>query len=103
MESHKGILQCVIKFAFDFALKHILWYGIINIKQGNRILTNHRTDKLTECSIDIYFTRYWNSLLRKAAVHITWNETKLRLECWPAFTSNCNIFTISSVFRNPIF
>ena len=47
MESHKGILLRIIKFALDIAFVHIIWYGVVDVKKCYCIITDHCADVLT--------------------------------------------------------
>ena len=102
VESHKCIFLCIVIFSFDIFFIKISRYGIVDIKQGNRILTDDRSDKFAERSVNIHFTGYRNSLRRQTAVHITWNKSELRLESRPAFSCDRNVFSVSSVCFHPV-
>ena len=51
-------LLCISEFAFDLFFVHICRNCIIDIKQRHCILADHGTDKLAQCSVDIYLTGY---------------------------------------------
>ena len=41
--------------------------------------------------------------VRASNIYITWNETKLCLECRPAFSCDCNVLSVTFMFFNPVF
>lgn len=47
MKAHEGVRMLVIEFTFNRLFVHILWYGIIDVKQGNSILADAGSDELT--------------------------------------------------------
>ena len=102
MEAHKGILQSIRKFALDALFVHILRNGVVDIQQGNGILTDAGSDELAECSVDINLTGYRNSSSCKAAVYIAGNKTELGLECRPAFSCDGHILTVALVCLYPV-
>ena len=102
VEAHECILKCVIKFALDISLVHILGHGVVDVQKGNRILADNRADVLAERSVDINLTGHRDSLGCQAAVHIAGHETELCLECGPAFSGNGHIFSVALVLLHPI-
>ena len=46
MEAHEGILQSIREFALDALFVHILRNGVVDIQQGNGILTDAGSDEL---------------------------------------------------------
>ena len=103
MESHKCIFLCIWEFSFDALFVHICRYCIVDIKKCYCILADSSSDKLAECSVNINLTGYRDSLSCQTAVYITWNKSELCLECRPAFSCQCYIFTISFVISYPVF
>ena len=103
MESHKGIFERVIIFALDFCLIHIIWNGIINIKQGDSVLAYDCSDVLADCTVDIHLAGYRNPLRGQTTVHITRYKTKLCLEGRPAFPGNRHVFSVSLMITDPVF
>ena len=103
MESHKCIFLCIWEFCFNALFIHICRYCIIDVEECNCILADNSSDELAECSVNINLTGYRDSLCCQTAVYITWNESELCLECRPAFSCACNVFSVSSVLLNPVF
>lgn len=102
MESHKCIFMCIVKLALDRLFVHILRNGVIDVEQCDSILAHAGTDKLTQCAVNIYLAGYRNASSGQTAVDIARNKSKLCLECRPAFSCNCNIFTGTFVRLNPV-
>ena len=102
MESHKCIFMCIVKLALDRLFVHILRNGVIDVEQCDSILAHAGTDKLTQGAVNIYRARYRNTYYGQPAVDIARNKAKLCLECRPAFSCNCNIFTGTFVRLNPV-
>ena len=102
MEAHECIFMCVVELILDGFSIHISWYGVVDIKKSNSIHRYACTDELTECSVDIYFTRYRDAHTCETAVYVARYETELCLECRPALTSDCNIFSVTLVSFNPV-
>ena len=98
-----NVSLCVYgEFAFNLLFVHICRYCIVDIQQCNCILAYNGSDEFTQCSVNINLTGYRDSLCCQTAVYITWNESKLCLECRPAFSCDCHIFSVSSVLLNPV-
>ena len=103
VESHECIFQCVVCiFSFDVLVVQILRYGVVDVEKSYCIFTYNSSDELGKCTVDIYFTRYRNTFCSQTAVYVARYETKLCLECRPAFTGDCYEFTISFVIFNPV-
>ena len=93
MEAHESIFQRIVCiFALDIFVVQILWYGVVDVEKCYSVLADNRSDELGKCTVDIYFTGYRNTFCRQTAVDIARYETKLCLECRPAFASDSNIF-----------
>ena len=91
MKSHECILDSVSSvFSFYVFIINILWNCVVNVEQCNDIIRNNSTNEFRKTSININFTRNWNTLSCKAAVYIARNKAELCLECRPAFSGNCN-------------
>ena len=103
VESHKCIFLCIWEFSFNTFFVHICRYCIVDIKKCYCILAHSSSDKLAECSVNINLTGYRDSLSCQTAVDITWYESKLCLECRPAFSCDRNIFSVTSVIFYPVF
>ena len=102
MEAHESIFQCVIEFALDIFFVNIRCNSIVNVEKSNRIVADNSSDKLTQCTIDINFAGNRDTHLCQTAVYIARNETKLCLECRPAFTGDRNELTVSFVILDPV-
>ena len=103
MESHECIFQCVIIFAFNIFIVQVSRYRVVDIKECYSIFTYNGSDEFAECSVNIYFAGYRNTLCCQTAVDIAWYKSELCLECRPAFSGDCNVFAVSSVFFYPVF
>ncbi len=103
VESHKCIFQCIAGiFALDILIVQILWYGVVDVEKGYSIQAYSSSDELRKCSVDVYLTGYRNAFCCQTAVYIAWYETKLCLECRPAFASDSNIFAVTFVIFDPV-
>ena len=102
MESHKGIPVCIVVFALDIAVVHVIRHRIVDIQKCYRILAHAGSDKLAQRAVNIYFAGYRDTHTSQTAVDIAGNETKLCLECRPAFACNGNVFAVASVLFDPI-
>ena len=103
MEAHESIFLCIVVFAFDLLVIHIVGYGVVDIQQSYGIVAYYSSDELAEGSVDINLAGYRDSLCGKTAVYIAGNEAELCLECRPAFACKGNELTVSSVLLNPVF
>ena len=103
VEAHECIFLSIVIFTLYIAVVHIRRYRIVDIQQCNCILADNRSDKLAECTVNIHFTGYRNTLSRQTAVDITWHKAELCLECRPAFARQCYILAIATMLFDPVF
>ena len=102
VEAHECILLCIVIFALNVFFIHILRHRIVDIKERYHIVAYHCSDKLAKRTVNVHFTGYRNSLCSQPAIDIARHESKLCLECRPAFPCKCNVFAVSFVCLNPI-
>ena len=102
MEAHEGILVGVWELTGDLCLVHGSRNAVVDIQQSYSIHAHAGTDELTQSTIDIYLTRYRDTLTGQTAVYITRNDTKLSLECRPALTSDSNVFLAALMSFYPV-
>ena len=102
MESHKCVFQCVIIFSLNISLIHIFWNRVVDIQQCHCILADNRSNVLAESAVNINLAGNRNTLGRETAVYITWNKSKLGLECGPAFSCDSHILAVSLVSLYPV-
>ena len=102
VESHERIFECIVVFSFDFAFVHVCRYGVVDIQQGYRIVTYHRSNEFAQCTVDIHFTGYRNTSSGQTAVDIARNKAELCLECRPAFSCDGNIFSGTFMGFDPV-
>src|SRR5699024_5816805 len=97
VEAHESIFLCIVVFAFDLLVIHIIGYGVVDIQQSYGIVAYYSSDELAEGSVDINLAGYRDSLCGKTAVYIAGNEAELCLECRPTFACKGNELAVSSV------
>ena len=102
MEAHEGVFNGVVFDTLDMLFKHILWYGIVDIQQGNSVTGNADANVFRKCTIDIYLTSNRNASGNETAIYIARLKAELAWEGWPALVSKGYIFAGTFVSFHPI-
>ena len=102
MEAHEGILLGVVILSGNLRLIHIRRNGVVDIKQGHRILAYDGSDELTQRTVDIHLAGYRNAALSQTAVHIAGHAAELGLECGPAFSGNNHMLPAALMLLDPV-